>query len=324
MLGRTVKQTERTIQLCVCASALQVCYLIWGILQERIMRHDYDGEHFKNSQFLVLVNRLLPTVASGLYLRIYDPFSSRRSIWKCSYCAVSNVASSWFQYEALKYVTYPTQVLSKSCKIVPVMIMGFIVAGRRYNKSEISTAALLSAGMSIFLLAHEAPNQKQKVPAENSYIGMAMMLGYMATDSFTSTWQNRLFTLYPKLSVYELMFGVNICSTVISAVTLVLSNSLSSSLKFLTTHPEFLVHCFLLSICSAIGQLFIYYSIKEFGTLTFVVIMTIKQALSISLSCVIYGHTLHTRAIFGILMIFCALFLRIGGQYGVHQLKKKE
>ena len=41
-----------------------------------------------------------------------------------SYSAVSNLLSSWCQYEALKYVSFPCQTLFKSFKLLPVMVMG--------------------------------------------------------------------------------------------------------------------------------------------------------------------------------------------------------
>jgi adenosine 3'-phospho 5'-phosphosulfate transporter B2 len=41
--------------------------------------------------------------------------------------SISNSLSSWAQYEALKHVSFPTQVLSKSCKIIPVMLVLFAV-----------------------------------------------------------------------------------------------------------------------------------------------------------------------------------------------------
>lgn len=34
-------------------------------------------------------------------------------LYKFSYCSVSNIVSAWSQYEALKYVGFPTQV---SCR----------------------------------------------------------------------------------------------------------------------------------------------------------------------------------------------------------------
>jgi adenosine 3'-phospho 5'-phosphosulfate transporter B2 len=67
----------------------------------------------------------------------------------------------------------------------------------------------------------------------------------------------------------------------------------------------------MLSVTSAIGQLFIYHTIKNFGAITFVLIMTVKQALSITASCVIYGHVLNFEAVMGVGIVFSALGARV-------------
>lgn len=41
--------------------------------------------------------------------------------------------------------------------------------------------------------------------------------------------------------------------------------------------PKFVFDCLILSVCSAAGQLFIYYTIATFGPVVFVIIMTIRQ-----------------------------------------------
>eukprot|EP00960_Hanusia_phi_P049983 759921-Hanusia_phi.AAC.4 len=47
--------------------------------------------------------------------------------------------------EALRYVSYPTQVLGKSCKMVPVFLMGILIGGKKYGWSmylQVSKTAL--------------------------------------------------------------------------------------------------------------------------------------------------------------------------------------
>ena len=50
-----------------------------------------------------------------------------------AYAAVSlsNVVATTCQYEALKYVTFPLQTLGKTAKMIPVMLWGSIIGGKR-------------------------------------------------------------------------------------------------------------------------------------------------------------------------------------------------
>ena len=66
---------------------------------------------FTDSQFLVFVNRILAFIFSGVYLLISHQHVHQTPLYKYSYCSVSNTLSSWCQYEALKFVSFPTQVL---------------------------------------------------------------------------------------------------------------------------------------------------------------------------------------------------------------------
>ena len=45
---------------------------------------------------------------------------------------VDNMLSSWCQYEALKYVSFPTQMLFKCFKLFPIMVMGKLLGNKNY------------------------------------------------------------------------------------------------------------------------------------------------------------------------------------------------
>ena len=107
---------KRAVILFICFFGLQASYLTWGLLQERIMTHEYGktantpGEYFKNSQFLVFVNRILAFVIALLVIVFQHQPNHTAPLYKYSFSSFSNIMSSWFQYEALKFVSFPTQV----------------------------------------------------------------------------------------------------------------------------------------------------------------------------------------------------------------------
>ncbi len=49
--------------------------------------------------------------------------------------------------QALKFVTFPTQSVFKSCKMIPVMIMGKIIDQKTYSWMEYVQAIVISAGV---------------------------------------------------------------------------------------------------------------------------------------------------------------------------------
>jgi solute carrier family 35 (adenosine 3'-phospho 5'-phosphosulfate transporter), member B2 len=48
---------------------------------------------------------------------------------------------------------------------------------------------------------------------------------------------------------------------------------------FYSQHPKFVIDCIILSISSAIGQLFIFYTISTFGAVVFTIMMTVRQVI---------------------------------------------
>ena len=104
-----------------------------------------------------------------------------------------------------------------------------------------------------------------------------------------------------------MMFFVNLISTILTLASLILNGSLFECLLFMKEHHLFIMHVFLTSICSSAGQLFIFSTIQEFGPVIFTIIMTMRQAFSILLSCIFYGHHLSWFSIVGIHIAFLAI-----------------
>ena len=279
----------------------------------------YDGDRFTDSQFLVFINRVLALLVAFLYVSFTRQPRHVAPGYKYSFSSISNILSSWCQYEALKYVSFPTQVLAKSAKVIPVMLMGKLVSGRTYPIHEYVTALILSAGVSLFLLSSNEPGQRQTT--ETTISGIIILIGYMSFDSFTSNWQSSLFNTY-KMKPLQMMLGVNFFSSTFTMTSMLFRGTLATNISFFFAHSDFIYHSVILSICSAVGQLFIFYTIEQFGPLIFTLIMTTRQAISILISCIVYGHTLDLQAIVGVGVVFIALFLRAYLNQRAKQLKQ--
>ncbi|TRY77321.1 hypothetical protein TCAL_11645 [Tigriopus californicus] len=318
---KTIKSDwQNTITLGICFFGLQISYLTWGVLQEKIMTKNYvdtagNVGQFKDSQFLVFVNRILAFGIALLYVTLSRQPRHRAPLYKYSFCSFSNIMSSWCQYEALKFVSFPTQVLAKASKIIPVMVMGKIVSNRKYEFYEYIVAVLISFGMVLFLFGSQ---EDRKGNNSTTLSGVILLIGYMTSDSFTSNWQNELFNSY-KMTSMQMMCGVNLFSCLLTSASLIQQGAFYNSLVFMSQYPVFTFDCIVLSICSAVGQLFIYYTISQFGAVVFIIIMTLRQAMAILLSCVIYQHAITISGLFGVLVVFGAMFLKI---YCGQRLKK--
>lgn len=325
--AKSVNKTvaKECILLTYCFLGLMVSYLTWGVLQEKIMTREYVGNDgktkafFKDSQFLVFANRLLAFVIAVAYLLFRRETRHRAPLFKYSYASFSNIMSAWLQYEALKFISFPTQVLAKSCKIIPVMIMGRIISRNKYEFYEYVVAVAISFGMVFFLSG--SYDQSKHTPI-TTITGLFLLCLYMIFDSFTSNWQSEVFKSYGITSL-QMMAGVNLFSTMFTASSLFVQGGFAEGIEFSSEHPKFLLDCIILSVSSAIGQLFIFFTIAKFGAVVFTIIMTMRQAVAILLSCLIYQHNISPLGILGIIIVFLAIFVRVYSSHRIKNLRRK-
>merc|ERR1712130_306705 len=115
------------------------------------------------------------------------------------------------------------------------------------------------------------------------FSGVIILMGYMAFDSFTSSWQGALFTEY-KMSSIQMIAGVNLFSCLLTSISLMQQGIFYSSLVFMSQYSAFFFDCII--------------------------------------PCIKFHHPLSPIAIIGILIIFSALFLRIYCGYRMKSQKK--
>jgi UAA transporter family len=121
-------------RLFFCIFMLNTTFVIWGLIQERMLTRRYPrltGEYFTYSYALVFTNRFWTLIMSVLFWIYLKPRRSRSTvIYEYSFPSISNMLSSWCQYEALRYVSFPATTLFKAFKLAPVMAMGKILGNK--------------------------------------------------------------------------------------------------------------------------------------------------------------------------------------------------
>jgi len=282
-----------------------------------------DGK-FPSAAFCVFSNRFLAVLVALAAVRIkHGAFFSNNiaPLWAFTPCALSNTMSSWSQYASLKYVSFPVQTVFKSSKIIPVMMMGKFLKGASYPLTQYVEAALITFGVAIFSVLSKSSDKD----TSTEVIGLIFLVMYICFDSFTSQWQDKVYTQYgrPNVDAYQMMLGVNISAICITTAGLILSGDLPIVLEFLAKNPEAFHSNIITAITSASGQLCIFYTIKEFGPIAFTIIMTTRQMFSICISAVVFGHQISPKAACGAIMVFAVLFYQIRRKYNARVEKSR-
>jgi len=305
---RPAAEGGSTALLVFCFFGLQISYLTWGYVQEKVMTTNYATGKFPSATFCVFSNRVLAILVSFVLI-VYRHGTAviPAPLWVFAPCSISNSLSSYGQYQSLRYVSFPLQTLSKSTKVIPVMLMGKLLNNKVYPRIDYIEAAIISLGVSLFSFSES----KAKQSHETQTIGVLLLALYVAADSFTSQWQSRVYKSHPLVDQFQMMFAVNVWSALLTLAALVLSGELLISLDFLAANPPAVWDNFIISVTSATGQLFIYYTIRKFGPVVFTIIMTTRQMFSMVLSTISFGHTVGLPGAVGSVVVFGVLFYRI-------------
>merc|ERR1719327_1191103 len=168
-------------------------------------------------------------------------------------------------------------------------------------------AAAVTGGVTEFLMTGSisAPHSD----AGNSVYGLALLVGFLLFDGFTSTFQEKLFKEH-QTSKYNQMLYINLGSAFTSVVSLLVTGGFAEALAFCAAHPAFLMDAGFLSGAAVGGQFFIYSMVKEFGALAFAATMNVRQVLSIVVSYIVYSKPISLLQIGGLIMVFGALFYK--------------
>ncbi|KAL4208935.1 UDP-galactose transporter [Rhizopus azygosporus] len=304
------------LRFAFCVIGIYTCFLTWGVVQERVSTTPYgDTEPPKKFKYFIVLNlvqSLIAAIVAFIYLKVCGKSLNLKdtpySLYlKYAQVAFFNCIGSPFGYEALKHIDYPTMILGKSCKLVPVLFMNVLVYRRKFDWHKYLCVTLVTMGVSMFMLYHETSSSK-KAAATSSLWGLFLLSMNLAIDGLTNATQDQIFTKYKHLvSGQHMMFYMNIISSVFSAAYLIFhpfNNELQQALLFFHQHPAVIRDVLLFGFCGALGQCFIFYTLQHYGSLRLVTVTVTRKLFTMLLSVFWFNHTLTFGQWAGVALVF--------------------
>ncbi|CAO3568474.1 unnamed protein product [Mortierella alpina] len=288
------------LKLAACVAGIYSCFLTWGYYQEKVSTTPYGEEaaKFKFFIFLNMVQAISASLVACLYLKAQRKpleMPSRMLLGKYFQVAFFNAIASPFSYAALKHIDYPTMILTKSCKLVPVMLMNILLYRRKFPTYKYVCVALITLGVSGFMLLAPFDEHKSKKGAVNSSLyGMLLVIINLTIDGVTNSTQDQIFHSF-KVTGQQMMCFMNLFMSAFMALWLLnpFNPELGNALAFCHAHPAIIQDIVLFCICGALGQCFIFYTLEQFGSLSLVTVTVTRKLFTILLSVVAYGHLLN-------------------------------
>merc|ERR550539_1242003 len=105
--------------------AVWISFLFFGFALENLTRTKFGGEKFKGSNTLVCVQGFVSTCLAAVFLLWNHgskvSWGAGVPITDWLIVSLGFVGAHLFGYSALRFISYPMQVIFKSCKLIPVM-----------------------------------------------------------------------------------------------------------------------------------------------------------------------------------------------------------
>ncbi|KAF9364708.1 UDP-galactose transporter [Mortierella sp. NVP85] len=292
------------LRLAGCVAGIYSCFLTWGYYQEKVSTTPYgqDALKFKFFIFLNLIQAIFASVIAFLYLQLFLrhkrlSWPSKPLTFKYMQVAFLSVIGSPFSYAALKHIDYPTMILTKSCKLIPVMFMNILLYRRKFPFYKYVCVALVTVGVSGFMLYAPVDEHKasKKAVVNNSLYGLLLVTINLTIDGITNSTQDQIFHAFRSVTGQEMMCFMNMFMSGYMSFWLLLnpySSELANAIAFCQTHPAIIKDIVMFSLCGALGQLFIFYTLEQYGSLSLVTVTVTRKLFTILLSVVAYGHHL--------------------------------
>ncbi|CAH3195928.1 unnamed protein product [Porites evermanni] len=246
-----------TKKLAVCFLGVFVSYFVYGLLQEKITKANYgeEREKFVYALSLVFIQCIVNAVFAKAVLKLtYKENEAKDTTPFCWYgiCATTYIAAMLASNKALQWVNYPTQVLGKSCKPIPVMILGVLLAKKKYPLIKYMCVLLIVCGVALFMYKE---NKKKVSNTSDGWIGFGeiLLLVSLTCDGLTGAVQDRMRAEHHVQS-HHMMFNMNLWSIGILAISLLTTGEVFQFVSFCQRYPYVLFHILLFSLASAIGQ----------------------------------------------------------------------
>ncbi|KAG8659275.1 UDP-galactose/UDP-glucose transporter 4 [Manihot esculenta] len=301
LFGISLSVRPKWQQFLICSSGFFFGYLVNGICEEYV----YNRLQFSYGWYFTFVQGLV-----YLVLIYFQGFTIKQMVnpWK-TYVKLSAVlmSSHGLTKGSLAFLNYPAQIMFKSTKVLPVMVMGAFIPGlrRKYPFHEYISALLLVIGLILFTLAdaQTSPNF--------SMIGVVMICGALIMDSLMGNLQEAIFTMNSNTTQIEVLF----CSTVVGLPFLIppmiLTGELFKAWNSCSQHPYVYGVLVFEAMATFIGQVSVLSLIAIFGAATTAMITTARKAVTLLLSYMIFTKPLTEQHGTGLLLIAMGIILKM-------------
>lgn len=300
-------KTQDLLWLFICFLGIMASFVCYGLLLEYTTS---GGRKLHELSFLFVTSGLYTlTAAAGRYVRGEEQTTIPPS--RFAILGLTSMGSTFTSVRSLRFVIYPIQVLAKSCKPVPVMLMGTLM-GKRYDLRKYINVVMIVIGVALFMGSGD--NSKGKDDEEKSsssqFLGIILLFISLCFDGGTGAYEDKLMSVH-SVQPFDLMYNIQLGKTILAGVSLLVLNQLHIFIQMCQEMGFLLIA---LGLSGAMGQVFIFVTIAKFGALTCSIIGLSRKITTLLASIYFYGHHLNGIQVSGLIISVTAMVMNFMGK----------
>mmetsp|Transcript_24296 Transcript_24296/g.31544 ORF Transcript_24296/g.31544 Transcript_24296/m.31544 type:complete len:391 (-) Transcript_24296:291-1463(-) len=296
------------LALLFCFFGIMGSFILYGI----VMEYATSGGRKLHELSMIFITSTLYSITAmiGRYFTNETPTTVPKE--KLLILALTSMGSTFTSVRSLRYVIYPIQVLAKSCKPVPVMLMGALM-GKKYPLKKYINVCIIVTGVALFM---QSPDKSQG-GGETQLFGVILLFISLCFDGGTGAYEDKLMGK-EHVGPFDLMFNIQFGKALIAALCLIVFGQINFFFETVKATGPILL---LLGLTGALGQVFIFVTISKFGALTCAIIGLARKIVTLITSIILYGHSVSYVQAFGLMLAISAMVMNFLDKKGKKKAK---
>jgi len=288
-------------QFLLCCAGVFSLFLIYGYLQELIFTLDGFKPY---GWYLTLVQFFYYTIF-GYVERLTNKVPRRIPMKVYVILAGLTLGTMGFSNSSLGYLNYPTEVIFKSCKLVPVLIGSVLIQRKKHSFLDFLAAICMCIGLALFTLADS------KVSPSFNTFGIFLISMALVCDAAIGNVQEKAMREH-KAPNHEVVFYSYGIGFVYLLVIMIFTGHFFEGVKFCFNYPvQTYGYAFLFSITGYLGIQIVLTLVRTTGAPIAATVTTARKAVTICLSFVFFTKPFTFQYVWSGLIVVLGIYLNV-------------
>uniref|UniRef100_A0A914YT37 Adenosine 3'-phospho 5'-phosphosulfate transporter 2 n=1 Tax=Panagrolaimus superbus TaxID=310955 RepID=A0A914YT37_9BILA len=302
LLNFDITNLPSTLQFLALCGAVFFFYVGYGYFQELIFQ--LDGMR-PFGWYLTFIQFGFYSIFSFSEMKCSGGIVRRIPLSIYAQLAFYTVATMGLSNASVGYLNYPTQVIFKCCKLIPVLIGGILIQGKRYGCWDLLAASLMSFGLILFSLADSqvSPNFDPR--------GYIMISFALVADAIIGNVQEKSMKNYNAQNKEVVLFSYSI-GCVYIFILLLITGELFDGFAFFWNNPwKTYGYSVIFSILGFAGVNVVLTLVRITGALMAVTVTTMRKAVTIIVSFILFSKPFTMTYVWAGLIVLSAIYVNL-------------